>query len=124
MLLNRRWAVFGTAVALATPALAQPGFDLGAYWQVEEVSRTVYWTGIWTRRGTSRTFDANWTEKRSRQTVADVLEFRGLRGGEVVLHRRHLNGEYFGRVAPDGRSIRGSASWYDADAYWTAVIES
>ncbi|MDB5412763.1 MAG: hypothetical protein JWR10_1098 [Rubritepida sp.] len=66
MLVKRRRAVLGTAILpLAAPALAQDRFDFGAFWRIEERSRTACGTGIWTRQGTSSSFGVNWTEKAS-----------------------------------------------------------
>lgn len=126
MLLHRRsFLAVAAACTLPLPALAQPAFDLGSVWRVREVSPgNADWIGRWIRRGGSPVFDASWYDRISGQRLRDVVEFERLRGDQVVLYRRGINGRYFGPVGQDGRSIRGgTASWYDRATWWSADIE-
>jgi hypothetical protein len=118
----------GLAAALISPAAAQHDdddeFDLGREWQVTEygaAGRT--WEGMWTRRGDSNKFDAEWRDSLTGGIVRDVIMFERLRHNTVILYRYGTNGRYYGELSPHGHRIeRGSASWYGPGYYWTARI--
>jgi hypothetical protein len=118
----------GLAAALISPAAAQhyddDEFDLGWEWEVTEYGdngRT--WEGVWTRRGDSNIFDAEWRDSQTGGTVRDVIEFEHVRHNTVVLYRRGINGRYFGELSHHGHRIeRGTGTWYGPGNYWTARI--
>ncbi len=111
------------AVPVQGRAPAQARRALGARWTIrEEVPGGRYWTGMWIRRPGSNQFDATWTDSLSGQSFSEVLELRGHDGNLVTLYRRATNGTYTGTLSPDGRSIRGTASWYPQGAWWSARI--
>ncbi|MGO9004941.1 MAG: hypothetical protein ACLQIQ_05195 [Beijerinckiaceae bacterium] len=120
---RRRLLLFALAATLS-PAAAAQDFDLGREWHVrEQASDGSHWDGVWTRRGYSNTFDAEWQNSASDRIVRDVIEFMRVEQNSVVLHRLGNNGRYFGELSPDGRRIvRGTASWYKPESYWTARI--
>ena len=107
-------------------AIAQGGygFDLGRAWQVQEydVDGTI-WEGTWTRRGNSPVFDAQWRSSVTGGIASDVIEFRRIENGSVVLRRYQHAGTYYGRISRDGtRIVRGTATWYAPAAHWSAQI--
>ncbi len=117
----------GLAAALISPAAAQEDgedFDLGREWLVREYAPDGrYWEGVWTRRGDSNMFDAEWRDSLTGGIVRDVIEFERLKHNKVILHRYGNNGRYFGELSPHGHRIeRGSASWYGPGYYWTGRI--
>ena len=117
-------ALLAPAVLLSARAVAREYFDLGREWRVTEYDPNGrYWEGVWTRRGDSDTFDAEWRDSETGGVIRDVIEFRKIRHNSVVLYRRGNNGRYFGELSSDGRRIvRGSASWYGPGYYWNARI--
>jgi hypothetical protein len=107
-------------------AIAQGGFgfDLGRAWQIQEydVDGTI-WEGTWTRRGNSPVFDAQWRSSVTGGIASDVIEFRRIENGSVVLRRYQHAGTYYGRISRDGtRIVRGTATWYAPAAHWNAQI--
>ncbi len=89
----------------------------------EQATDGSHWDGVWTRRGDSNTFDAEWQNSASGTVIRDVIEFMWVEQNSVVLYCLGKRGRYFGELSPDGRQIvKGSASWYEPDAYWTARI--
>ncbi len=130
MQIHRRGLLqLGLAAALISPAVAQDDadadFDLGQEWMVTEYApdgRT--WEGVWTRRGDSNTFDAEWRDSLTGNTISDVIEFEQVRHNKVVLYRHGNDGRYYGELSHHGHRIeRGSASWYGDGYYWTARIK-
>jgi hypothetical protein len=130
-MLNRRLFLRAGAGALvaapafiAWPALAQT-LNLGTQWNIREVSVSgnVSFTGTWTLRPGSKTFDAQWRQDGTSNTAEDVIDFVEQNGEEVILYRQGLNGRYIGKVEAGGRQIRGTATWYTPRDYWTAEIE-
>ena len=100
------------------------GFDLGRAWQVREydVDGTL-WEGTWTRRGNSPVFDAQWRSSTTGGVARDVIEFRRVEDGSVVLQRYQYTGTYYGRISRDGtRIVSGTTSWYAPGAHWEAEI--
>lgn len=123
MMISRRSLLQGLGVSLlAGPALAEDYFDLGQYWEVEEVSisSNIRFPGRWTRTGRA-TFAMEVRMSTTGEIIRDTIEFGSVRGNRITLHRRSL-GEYHGIIAPDGVSIRGTATWYTPVDYWTARI--
>jgi hypothetical protein len=115
-----------TACTAPSEAPAQPIFDLGREWLVhEQAPDGRFWDGIWRRRGDSPVFDAEWRDSLTGGIVRDVIEFRRLEGGSVILRRYGNNGRYVGELSPGGhRVVSGTASWYGPGYYWTARIVS
>ena len=92
--------------------------NLGRVWRIREVSGATAYEGVWTRRGTSNTFDGVWPSA----GVKDTLTIESVNGDQVVFSRPGT-GRYTGTLSPDRRRITsGSMSW--APEYrWTATIE-
>ena len=129
MTVTRRSLLLGAlpiSFAPVCPALAQDGygFDLGRVWQVREYEPNgSVWEGTWTRRGNSPIFDAQWRNSYTGGIAQDVIEFRGIQEGSVVMYRHRQAGYYYGHVTRDGAHIRrGTASWYVEGNYWEAQI--
>lgn len=121
----RAWGSSVTDSGSGLIGQGQAPASLGKRWNVhEELPDGRHWDGYWTRRPGSNTFDARWRDSLSGQYVTDTIELSEVRGGTIRLYRRGNNGTYTGRIAPDGVSIRGSASWYPPGAYWMARIEN
>ena len=101
-----------------------PGVNLGRVWQVREHDTDgSVWEGTWTRRGSSPIFDAQWRNDVTGGIAQDVIEFRQIENGSVVLYRQRQNGFYYGRLSRDGTVIRrGTASWYNPGSFWEAQI--
>jgi len=104
-------------------SLARPqGGDLltlGSVWQVTECCG---WSGTWTRRAGTNTFDARWRHTNGSQ-AQDVITLQSWNKttNEIVLQRPSINGTYRATVNPATRSItRGTATWYPAGEIWSA----
>jgi len=111
-----------TGAAIASSAHAQ-GDPFGYEWEIREVSANGhFWTGTWRRRGGSNVWDAWWRDGATGGEVRDVIDLRGFDGRTVTLYRHGQRGTYVGELSPDGRHIRGTASWYEPGAFWTARI--
>ncbi len=96
--------------------------DLGRIWRQSENG----WVGVWTRRGTSNTFDAVWTKDGHRVTA--VLTMKLQAGGGLTILRRdtsdNLVVDYAGTIGKDRRvtgtgKVRGGIGPYP----WSARIE-
>jgi hypothetical protein len=136
MQISRRLLLQSAASALiVSPALAQnspggairgPAFNLGRIWKVTETSPNgPHWEGTWTRSGETNFFQAYWKEQRvNKEEVRDVIEFKRMTGRQVELFRASLNGSYTGTIGSDNRTIKGTASWYGPNDYWTAEISA
>lgn len=72
--------------------------------------------GVWTRRPGTNIFDAQWGE------ITDVIRLQSLSGNRVVFTRDGNGGTYTGTISSNGRSISGTASWYQPGWTWTAQI--
>jgi hypothetical protein len=123
MMIGRRSLILALSSGLvASKATAQGGV---AEWQVREQNPDGrFWVGTWRQREpNSYTFDANWRDSLTGGTVTDVIELRSWDGATVTLYRFGIDGTYTGDVSADGRSIRGTASWYQRGAFWTAIIQ-
>jgi len=85
------------------------------------------WVGTWTRRPGTDTFDAVWRNSQG-QEAHDVIRLQGVNGDQVTFIRQGIsgpaNGVYTGTISTDGRSIRGTASWYQPGWTWTAQIHA
>jgi hypothetical protein len=106
------------AVAPAAPAIAPADRkgSVGRVWVVEENDN---WRGVWTRRGTSDTFDTisghHFDTERGPQ-ASKGLTFdlataeMEIRNGRILIRRRfpHVACIYDGQLAPDGLSARGT----------------
>jgi hypothetical protein len=101
---------------------SQAPIHLASTWLVREWSSQSNYVGTWIRRPGTNTFDAYWNYG-SVGSVQDVIDITSVQGNEIVLHRHGLNGDYTGTISPDGKSISGTASWYDGPgAQWSASI--
>ena len=92
---------------------------LGSVWQVQECCG---WSGTWTRRAGTNTFDARWRHTNGSQ-AQDVITLQSWNKatGEVVLKRQNLNGTYRATLNPSARTMtNGTASWYPAGEKWSA----
>ena len=96
----------------------------GRIWHVKELwwGRALF-EGVWTRRGDSEVFDAEWRYLADGHTIRDTLRDIRIEGDQINIHRDGTNGEYKGRLSPDGRHIEGTATWYSPYWSWTAEIE-
>ena len=93
--------------------------DLGRVWSVFEAGE---WIGTWTRRGDTNIIDAVWTNKNTPGEWRDEMTIESVRGDQVVLFRKGMNGRYTGTISADRKSISGTASWYQPGQNWTAQI--
>lgn len=96
-------------------------YRMGAQWQVSEQD----WTGVWTRRGNSNTFDGQWRAP-GRPDVQGVLEMN-IDDRNVRIRRtdRFTNQrcEYRGQISRDGRSAQGWVSCNNGPRLnWDATI--
>ena len=92
---------------------------LGSVWQVQECCG---WSGTWTRRAGTNTFDARWRHTNGSQ-AQDVITLQSWNKttNEVVLVRPSINGTYRAVVNPSARTLtNGTASWYPAGEKWSA----
>lgn len=96
--------------------------DLGRVWRQSENG----WSGVWTRRGNSNTFDAVWTKDSVR--VTSVLTMKLLSGSRVSILRRDTSHstvvDYTANIGSNGRvtgtgKVRNGIGPYQ----WTARIE-
>jgi predicted GNAT family acetyltransferase len=117
LLLALLFLVPGPAVAVAPP-----GDLLGSVWQESENG----WSGVWTRRGGSDTFDAVWTKDGGRVTAVLTMQRTG--ANTVSIYRRdtsdNLEVDYTASIGRDGYArgsgkVRSSGMVFD----WTASIQ-
>jgi len=59
------------------------------------------WEGTWTRRADSKTFDAVWRNKMTRQEVRDTIELDFVERGRITLHRSNIKNYYNGYYQAD-----------------------
>jgi hypothetical protein len=93
--------------------------SLGSVWQVTECCG---WSGTWTRRAGTNTFDARWRHTNGSQ-AQDVITLQSWSktSNEIVLQRPSINGTYRATVNPSARTLTdGTASWYPAGEKWSA----
>jgi len=93
--------------------------SLGSVWQVTECCG---WSGTWTRRSGTNTFDARWRHTNGSQAT-DVITLQSWNKttNEIVLQRPSINGTYRATLNPSARTItRGTATWYPAGQTWSA----
>jgi hypothetical protein len=103
--------------------MAEPSFDLGAIVKMRDVSAGGNYEGVWTRRGDSNVYDAEWTYVPTGQKLVDVLEVRGVEKGRLVIYRRGNQGTYSAPLN-GGKLGRGTASWVsDPNYYWEIVAQ-
>jgi hypothetical protein len=94
---------------------------LGNTWQVTECCG---WSGTWTRRPNTNTFDAVWRHTNGAGATG-VVELRSWNRmtNEVTIYRQAMNGYYKAIYNPAGRTlINGTTTWYPAGQGWSAVI--
>lgn len=91
-------------------------------WRIEEgVNGRAVWVGTWTRRGRSDVFDAVWRNVDTGARATDTLRLIEA-NDRIVFHRDGNNGEYRGRLSPDGTHMKGTASWYGPGWFWRAEV--
>ena len=98
---------------------ASDTLTLGSVWQVTECCG---WSGTWTRRAGTNTFDAGWRHTNGSQ-AQDVITLQSWNKttNEVVLKRQNLNGTYKAKLNPSARTLtNGTATWYPAGETWSA----
>jgi hypothetical protein len=94
--------------------------SLGNVWKVTECCG---WTGTWTRRAGTNTFDAKWRHTNG-TTAQDIITLQSWNkyDGKVVLKRQAINGTYTGTIDTRNRKITGgTASWYKPGDTWSAT---
>ena len=92
--------------------------ELGQVWQVSDYG----WTGVWTRRPGTRTFDAVWKDVSGRE-VRDEIIHESTIGDQIVLFRKGTNGRYRGILSRDRRRVEnGTAEWVSGGPGWSATI--
>jgi hypothetical protein len=104
-----------SAGKVGPPALS----SLGDVWQVTECCG---WSGTWTRRPGTNTFDAKWRHTNG-TTAQDVVTLQGfdLKTNRLIIKRQSINGTYTANVNTATRTIsNGWASWYPAGETWSA----
>jgi hypothetical protein len=125
-----RTVITGT-VSVAPPSTGQgtTGNPLGAIWEEKEGA----WTSIWTRRGTSNVFDAEWKKmgalmgSSSQVSVTAVLTIY-VQGNSVTVNRRQSSDgndcDYTGTLAKDGNSVQGTYKCSNSNQRmnWSAYI--
>jgi len=100
-------------------ATAADMMKLGSVWQVQECCG---WSGTWTRRAGTNTFDAKWRHTNGSQ-AQDVITLQSWNkaNNEIELVRPSINGTYRATVNPSARTLtNGTASWYPAGEKWSA----
>jgi hypothetical protein len=113
---------FGNGIALhkkstEPPARGSP-LDLGSVWQVKEGP----FTGTWTRRELTDTFDAVWMGPGG-QKVTDEIRFESADCGRIILFRTGTKGRYHGKLSTDRTRIEnGTAEWFEPEHTWSATI--
>lgn len=98
------------------PAVAMP-VDLGPVFRLRETVPGGGYEAIWLRRDDSNVYTGLWVHLPSGQLQEDELEVRGIKNGELVIHRRGIGGEYRARVRAEGGLAAGTASWFASPAY-------
>lgn len=109
--------------AVAAPLIIPDGPNLGSIWTVTESCGGELWTGVWTRREGSSTFDAVWKSSRGKKRTS-IVGISEISDGRIKLYREDTHGYYDGLISHDGkRVINGWASWYEPNCLsWFAVI--
>jgi hypothetical protein len=88
---------------------------LGRLWQEAESG----WTGVWSRRGNSSIFDANWIHPDGRKVAATL--FMVLSANKMIINRTDINGGhciYQGTMAADFGSVSGTYSCFGTSNLW------
>ena len=94
---------------------------LGNQWQVTECCG---WSGTWTRRPNTNTFDAVWRHTNG-STASGTVELRSWNRvtNEVVVFRQSMNGSYKAFYNPTNKTLtNGTTTWYPAGQGWSAII--
>jgi hypothetical protein len=112
-------SITGRTSSGATAATTAELLSLGSVWQVQECCG---WSGTWTRRAGTNTFDARWRHTNGSQ-AQDVITLQSWNKStsEIVLKRQNLSGTYKATVNPAAKTLtNGTASWYPAGEKWSA----
>jgi hypothetical protein len=92
--------------------------DLGHVWRIRERSGSTVYEGVWTRRGSSDTFDGDWPSA----GVKGTLTLESVSGNKVVFFRPG-SGRYTGTLSPDHQRITGGTMDWAPGYQWTAMID-
>jgi hypothetical protein len=92
--------------------------NLGRVWRIREISGATVYEGVWTRRGTSNTFDGVWPSA----GIKDTLTLESVNGDQVVFSRPGT-GRYIGTLSPDSKQITSGTMSWASGFQWTATIE-
>jgi hypothetical protein len=116
-----RVADFGEGLALyhvPTRPMRSGIAELGKTWDEHEGE----FRGVWTRRGSTDTFDAVWVGPHGSRIV-DEIRFESLVGREITLYRVGTRGRYYGTLSASGTTIEnGRADWFSTGDSWSAKI--
>ncbi len=94
---------------------------LGSTWEVVECCG---WTGTWTRRRGTNTFDGRWVGPNG-MIATDTMTLLAWdkRTNRIIIGRTNNNGTYWGVVnTGNGMISSGGTSWYPAGASWSAKM--
>lgn len=111
----------GQVIINTAPASNAELLTLGSTWAVVECCG---WTGTWTRRPGSNTFDGRWTGPNG-MVATDTMTLLSWdkRTNRIVIARTNNNGRYWGIVnTANGTISNGGTSWYPAGASWSATM--
>jgi hypothetical protein len=95
---------------------------LGKQWKVTECCG---WSGTWTRRPNTNTFDGVWkhTNGTSAKDVVELVAWNKVTN-DVTLSRKSMNGSYKAHFNPNSRTLtNGTTTWYQTGQLWSAVIQ-
>jgi hypothetical protein len=92
--------------------------NLGRVWRIREISGATVYEGVWTRRGTSNTFDGVWPSA----GIKDTLTLESVNADQVVFSRPGT-GRYIGTLSPDSKRITSGTMSWASGFQWTATIE-
>jgi len=111
---------FEPAGLATTLAVKPPVIALGGLPDVWTVTEAQLWSGTWTRRPGTNTFDASWRHA-SGALAQDVLDLESVQGDQLTIYRRGIKGRYTATLSPDHRRLlNGTATWYEKGWTWSA----
>ncbi|MBI5281398.1 MAG: hypothetical protein HY858_06920 [Candidatus Solibacter usitatus] len=86
------------------------GKNLGHKWRVRDwIGRDNQFTGTWTRRGDSSSFEMEYVRASDHKTFFGVMTLLSVEGATVTLRFEETKVIYRGTIGPDGRTIRGKS---------------
>jgi hypothetical protein len=108
------------------------GFDPGKRWKVlegrwqgaEKGMQNAEWESVWVRRGDSLLFDATFRNRKTNETIQDVIELKPVQGRELLLYRQGRKQYYRATYLPiQPERVSGHADWQQPGDLWFATIE-